>query len=474
MHMLIRYGDLKMRKKALFAYGLLSSLLFVNAAVFSGTAMADKGKSKVFKPFETVATVPAYKVKGKRDQWANHELAKEVAAAIGTYIAQYDESVQLGTDVIQGGNWVLGGVESTPDDPEFADDIEAAILRIPTTELIDPSEAPSPSNTKKVNVMDVCNPTFAKKALGVTPIVDDLYVTNGVIHATALPCEIVVYNDEKKVLVEMLNPEAIFSLFFTDVLFGDQMQNPDFAAEMQALPAQVRSELHAIIYAALDEAGFQYKATVNPNGPKYKSIEDVIEVLENTEYQSPYVHFTYTKQGDSPLFTVADVANVAQTIIETATINGEPEAGIHDWASDDPYDEWYLRPGSAWRSARPAPLLMPGGNRVIEMCSPKYAKMALDTGLYHAPALPCEIQVTKIEGDTKLFISYLNPHFMFNALFSDAFNKMTDEELDAFAALTADVLADLQTIVGYAVEEKLVGLELSEGEQVYYGMLPPE
>jgi len=466
-----------MKKKALFALGLLTSLLFVTAAVFSGAAIADKGKSKVFRPFETVATVPAYKQKGKVDHEETYLRAQEVATAIATFIATYDESVVLGTDIIQGGNWVLGGVESTPDDPEFAEDIEAAILRIPTNELIDPSEDPSPENTKKVNVMDVCNPTFASKALGVKPIVDDLYVTNGVIHATALPCEIVVYNDEKKILVEMLNPEAIFSLFFTDVLFSEQMEDPEFAAEMQALPAQVRSELHAIIYAALDEAGYHYKATVDPNGPQYTSIQDVIDVLvateEESEYASPYVHFTYTK-SDAALFTATDVATVAQTIIETATINGEPDAGIHEWASDDPEDEWYLSPGSAWRSARPLPLSMPGGNKVIEMCSPKYAKMALDTGLYHAPALPCEIQVNKVEGDTKLFITYLNPHFMFNALFSDAFNRLSDEELEAFAALTADVLADLQTIVRYALEVNLVDLELDEPEQVYYDMLPAE
>ena len=495
-----------MKKKALFSLGLLTSLLFVTAAVFSGAAIADKGKSKGFKPFETVATVSAYKQKGKVEHEDTYLQAQEVATAIATYIANKDEAVELGTDVIQGGNWILGGIESIP---ATAEEIEAAILRIPTNDPIDPSEPLSPENTKKVNVMDVCNPTFASKALGVKPIIEgdddaydddgssyddesseDLYVTNGVIHATALPCEIVVYNDEKKILVEMLNPEAIFSLFFTDVLFSEQMDDPDFAAEMQALPAQVRSELHAIIYAALDEAGYKYKATVNPNGPQYKSIEDVIEVLEETEYQSPYVHFTYTKP-DETLFTQDDVDNVAQAIICTATINGEPGAGTHEWASDVPEDEWYLSPGSAWRSARPTPLPMPGGNRVIEMCSPKYAKMALDTGLNHAPALPCEIQVNKIEEGTKLFVTYLNPHFMFNALFSDAFNKMTDEELEAFAELTADVLADLQTIVGYTVEVTLVvglpvdpppaevckelfSMGLSEPVQVYYDMLPPE
>ena len=105
-----------------------------------------------------------------------------------------------------------------------------------------------------------------------------------------------------------------------------------------------------------------------------------------------------------------------------------------------------------------------------------------------ATALPCEIQVNKIEEGAKLFVTYLNPHFMFNALFSDAFNKMTDEELEAFAELTADVLADLQTIVGYAVDvtlvdppeewegecEGLFSMELSDPVPVYYDMLPPE
>jgi hypothetical protein len=70
---------------------------------------------------------------------------------------------------------------------------------------------------------------------------------------------------------------------------------------------------------------------------------------------------------------------------------------------------------------------------------------------------------------TKLLISYLNPHFMFNALFKDAFNQMSDEELAEFAALPPLVLEDLQAIVAWGLQNHT---ELGAPQQVCYGMLP--
>jgi hypothetical protein len=115
---------------------------------------------------------------------------------------------------------------------------------------------------------------------------------------------------------------------------------------------------------------------------------------------------------------------------------------------------------------------MPGGNKVIEACSPKYAKLAMSTGLHHATALPCEIAVNRIDGGNKLLISFLDPHFMFTALFSDAFKDMSEEKLADFEELPTLVLGDLQTIVDYALDYDLVDFELSNPEKVEYEMLP--
>lgn len=111
------------------------------------------------------------------------------------------------------------------------------------------------------------------------------------------------------------------------------------------------------------------------------------------------------------------------------------------------------------------------------MCSPTNAIRAMSTGMHHATAVPCEVALTAIEYKdeedrdvTKLLVSYLDPHFMFNALFKDAFNQMSDEELAEFAALPPLVLEDLQTIVAYALENHP---ELGDPEQVWYDMLPP-
>jgi hypothetical protein len=132
-----------------------------------------------------------------------------------------------------------------------------------------------------------------------------------------------------------------------------------------------------------------------------------------------------------------------------------------------------------WRSARPSALPVPG-NLVIEACSPTNAIAAMGLGLHHATALPCEISVKAVNldgegGNEKVMISYLDPHFMFSALFSDAFDDLTEEELDTFLALPPLVLEDLQTIVKVAMYPvNLDGLALNRPVQVFFTMLPDE
>ncbi len=415
-----------------------------------------------FTPFTRIASIPAIRVNGAVDPVATYDYARDIALTIASFAANEDEAVWG----IAQSNWVLGGA---PEGPGVSmDAVSAAVLEIPSPFPIDPSQPVSAANTKKVSVMDMCNKTLASKALGVLPVVGETKVANGFVHAVALPCEIAVYADGDQVQVEMLNAEAIFTLFFTDVVFGEQMQDPAFAAEIRSLPAQVNAELPALVYAALGNAGISYSAQNEPLGPRYANEWDIVRAVAATPYNSPYIQYVYHK-ADGTVFTDAEATTIAQTIIDTMTINGQADAGIHA-----PDLDAMLSPGGLWRSARPAPLNLPGGNKVLEACSPKYAKMAMGTGLHHATALPCEISITRIDGGERILVSFLDPNFMFKALFRDAIEAMSEEERASFAELPQLVLADLQTIVQYAfdVNLPLAGIELENPGLFFYDMLP--
>ncbi len=425
----------------------LPTLLLGLSVLLGGSAVGseneDDGAAFSLTPFSRVAVVhpSGYPV----------EQAKAVATAIAAYVATVDDTLPP-TEFPA--NWILGGLEGEATEEA----IEEAILRVPT-----------PEPGKKVNIVEMCNPLFAKKALGVLPVVDGddmTKIADGYIHAPALPCEVAIYAEEGEIRVDMLNPEAIFTLFFTDVLFGDQMKDPDFAVEIQQLPMQVNEEIRTIIYAALDQGGFDYEASDTPLGPEYESLDQVAETVADTPFQSPYVHFVYEKRNRRD-FSPDDVAAVADSII--ATLNDHPPGLDARLNMED------------WRAARPTPLPIPG-NLVIEACSPTNAIAAMSLGLEHATALPCEIAVKALNwdgvgGNELLMITYLDPHFMFSALFSDAFDQLSDEELEDFLALPPLVLEDLQTIVKFALRPNRFGLKqikLRKPEQVFFDMLPAE
>jgi uncharacterized protein (DUF302 family) len=449
------------------SFSLLASLALAIAAFFSGPTFGSQigGGALNLTPFTRVAVIGPISDPVEADA-----TAKTVATAIATYVATVNDTLPP-TEFPA--NWILGGLELEPGVEPPPEDIEEAILRVPTPYRIDPTEPMTADNRKKVNLVEMCNPLFAKKALGVLPIVEDdptSKVINGYIHAPALPCEVAIYSDENGyVYVEMLNPEAIFTLFFTDVLFGEQMQDPDFAAEIQALPAQVNDEIKTIIYLALDGANYNYAPLSEPLGPKYKSLQQVAQVVAETPYQSPFVHFAY-KKSDGSVFETDEVEFIADKIIETFTLDG-----IHPVSLDKRLNM------DDWRSARPHPLPVPG-NLVIEACSPTNAIAAMGLGMDHATALPCEIAVKAVsydgvDGNETLLISYLDPHFMFSALFSDAFGDLSDEEMEAFLALPPLVLEDLQTIVKAALKRKNlkeIDIKLKKPQQLFFDMLPDD
>ena len=435
-----------------------------------------QSKSISFSPFSRVATMPVVKTEGEFDKAATDARAKEAAQALGYYLATVNEADDT-TGTFQGGNWILGGYEGTPTDPA---ETAHAILGIPS---------PTPI-AQKVNVLDLCNKTYASMALGVIPIVggdtpldstDDLYVVNGYSHTPTLPCEVAIHYDENNIYVDMLEPSAIFKLFFSDVLFSDEMKNDDFAIAIQAMPPQVKSELKSIIYSALTDFDHRLVQMDERMGPAYESIGDIIKVVQQSPQQSPYKHVAYTKM-DGGEFTTTDAATVAQTIIDTMTIHGDPLVVDDDGNPIYPTPGYHeeelesiLSDGSLWRSARPTALGIPGKpgkNWVIEACSPPYAKEALGTGIHHATALPCEITVQIIDNDDdgtyeSLVISYLDANFMFSALFSD----MSKQEAEAFADIPDAVMGDLEAIVEYSLENDL-GIALNAPTQIKYNMLP--
>jgi len=452
-------------KKALCGSAVLGLALGIQSVSASEYGHS---KSISFSPFSRVATMPVkLDINGDFDKDETEKWAKKAGQALGYYLATVNET---GDPDFPGGNWILGGYEGTPATPA---DVAHAILGIPT---------PTPIG-QKVNVLDLCNKTYASMALGVKPIIggdtpldptDDKFVVNGYSHTTTLPCEVAIHYDENNIYVDMLDPSAIFKLFFSDVIFSDEMKDDKFAAAIQAMPPQVKKELKAIIYTALTAFDADLVQMDERMGPAYESIGDIIKTVHKSPQQSPYKHVAYTKMGGGT-FTTGDATNVAETIINTMSIHaGITSDGRIPGEHVDELES-ILSDKSSWRSARHSPLGLPGKpgkNLVIEACSPKYAKLALSTGVHHATALPCEIAVQIIDNDgdgttETLVVSYLDAHFMFGALFSD----MSKEEMEDFADVPTAVMDDLEAIVEFSLENDLE-IDLNPSTQIKYNMLP--
>ena len=475
---------MKFRKNlSLLQKSSLIAAAFTVAFGLNGCSSSDdEAAAPTFTPFERIATLDVVLKtdgSGDIDYDTTYAKTKAVAAAIHTYIETVNDGPVTATDQRPAGNfpadWIVGGSENV--DPAVVD----AILHIPSPDKIDPTRTPTGDpaidklNTYKVQVMDICNSYYAKMALGVTPVVtgdNASKVANGFIHAPTLPCEVTVYNDADNIYVDMLNPEAIFSLFFSDVVYGSQMEDATFAEAMMQLPTDVKGELKTIVYAALDAAAmsmpakelnitlqnvaapydYSYTKLSEKLGPAYTQ-NQIAQVVDDSPYGSPYLHFAYIKSAGGN-FTDAEVKVVAQEIMNTMTLDGAVDVAVHAPALEN-----ILSDGSLWRSGRQVPLGLPGvagKNYIIEACSPKYAKLALGTGRHHAPALPCEISVKAIEssvggGYDTLLVSFLEPGFMFNVLFQDAFADMSPAELTTYEGLPVAVLDDLQKIVNYSV-----------------------
>lgn len=466
-------------KKALYGGAVVGLAMTLGTTSAMAGAPAKKQGFKQFTPVSRVASMNVVRVKGQIDYAASYAKARAASVALATYVARLKEADMLGSDVIQGIDWKLGGTsEGCISSRDCTDhEIDEAVLRIPSPEPINPLDAAyladgtvTKANTKKANVLDFCNKKYASLAMGVDPIVGDKKVVNGYSHAPALPCEVSVWLDDDKIYVDMLDPSAIFTLFFSDVLFSEDMQDREFADALGAMTVQVKSEIKDIIQAAISEFDPEMKALDKKIGPVYDSVQDIIDVVDASTYDSPFMHMSYTKQ-DGGVFTPAESKAVAQTIIDTLSTHdlttGEP--GVHPTVINENGDtlDSILSAKSSWRSARLEPISIPGKNHIIEACSPKYAKMAMGTGLDHVNALPCEITVNTIDGGNKLVVSYLDPDFMLKAMFAD----ISDEDKAKFGAIPGLIMTDLQAIVKAALEVNS-GIAMNDGVQISYDMLP--
>jgi len=463
-------------KKALCA-GIIMGLSM--SAGVSFAAKNDKGGYTGVTPFARIAQIPVVRLKnGQIDRAATYQKAKKVALDIGLYVANVNDAGMPGFHPKS--NWIVGGLELAPGEEADAGQVNSNTIRIPSPDLIDKKNPGL--GIKKANVLDLCNGYYAKQALGVNPITgvkgtdSAKYVVNGYSHTPALPCELATWNDDEHIYVDMLDPNNIFTLFFTDVFVSEEMLDPEFAEKISALPPAVKGEIKTVVYNALEGAGYNYTETDQALGPKYRDIQDAFDVVKASPNQSPFKHVAYTK-SNGELFGPGETKAVTEAIIHAMTIHGTPGTAFPAAGFQEPELANDLSAGASWRSARHEPLGLPSihgsdKNWVIEACSPKYAKMAMSTGMHHVTALPCEITVQRVnvdesaDGSTEaLVISYLDPNFMLGALFAD----MSDKEKEALGDVPGYILSDLETIVQYALDHD-EATDLKLGEQIWYTM----
>lgn len=421
-----------------------------------------------FSPYERVAVFPTVKDgNGDLDHNATYAKVAELATTLATYVARTDEPTDAPAS-FKGTNWILAGVETAAVASD--DNISKNILGIPTKLPINPNFATSATNTKKVKVIEVCNSGYASQALGVKNVGDlvagdglGAKVANGSYHATALPCEITIYNDDKGIYVDMLNPETIFTLFFTEVFTSAEMENVFFKEAMLSLPSQVKGEIYAMIYKAFDDNSETYTKTDYKMGPLYSTMTSVLATTDTANGgKEPYRHYKYTAADSATEFTATDAKNIAAQIMEVMTIDGAANVGAQETAlfSALPSQLADTPVNPKWRSGRHEPLKVPGGTYIVEACSPTYAKEATATGEYHTAALPCEIAV-KVNPDdnNSIDISILNPEFMFGALFADAMAEMDATEIAGFNTIIDNINGDLLKIVDYAMENNITAVD---------------
>lgn len=317
---------------------------------------------------------------------------EEVTAAIATFIHDVDD-----TDRDLPADWIVAG----GDHLEEGEPADGAALRLPGGSRI----------------IEVCNHQYAGMAMSF-----------GGHHGVALPCEIAVTQQGEDVEVVLLNPEAIFGVFFGDV-------PAEHAEQMGGLAATVRAELEDLVEASLD--GFSAEYLGEPAGPEWSESDlsqfRASDISVEMDVEIP-AEFTGSDED-----RLAFKTSFTERLLTTLTHEEMDQIGsqVSGLSTDD------------WRAARPYALGLPGQVSVVEVCSPSYATAALSTGAYHAPALPCQIAIW-IEGDM-LRIHILSPLFIFPVFFGDA----PEEMMASMGGLATAVKQDLELVVAAALDSFL-------------------
>ena len=357
-----------------------------------------------------------------------------VADKIAHYVTLTDETAADG-HAFPGG-WVIAGANKSAGGETY------------TTEDLLPIPSAGTAAGGKSRIVEFCNGGYATMA-----------TNTGRFHGSALPCEVSVHSDGTNIYVDMLNADAIFSLFFTDLSDAEKVA-------LGPVATAVNNEIRELVLAALDDttvaaqsplvgtvgtteaaaaitAAIPYTESTLAMGPEFTQTQIDNEVA----LKNPYIVFEYTNGGAGFVTGVDDKA-LGEAIIATMGTNGT------DVYNNVPG----VSAGSGWKSARPDTLAIPGV-RVIEACSGKYATLATKLGNEYLTALPCEITVLVDENDpTKLTISFLSPNFMFGTMFQGAVEqayadgKITKDDVIQYSTLADVVFADLRLIVDTAIQ----------------------
>ncbi len=359
---------------------------------------ADEGK--IITPYQRVAVIP-----GTWDDVNN------IALQIAQYAVDTDEKEVLGFP----SNWVIAG--ANPDKGETYDGL-ADLLPIPAV-------------GGKSRVIEFCNGKYATMA-----------TNTGRFHGSALPCEVSVHSDGENIYVDMLDADAIFSIFFTDI------SDPD--GNLEAVASAVKSELRTMILTSLSDQAVT-ESTLQM-GPEFTPAD-----VEAISYTNPYIVYKYQSK-DGSAFEAADARTLASEIIaKLGTDAATADTNVPGVSS-----------GSKWRSGRPEPIAIPGV-QVVEACSPKYAAKATKLGSEYITALPCEITAYIDENDATgktIAISFLNPNFMFGTMFKGSIEKalaagtITKDDVIEYSTIADVVFGDLRLIVDAAITDSSLNLEV--------------
>jgi len=104
--------------------------------------------------------------------------------------------------------------------------------------------------------------------------------------------------------------------------------------------------------------------------------------------------------------------------------------------------------------------------RVIELCNGAYAKMAIGTGRFHGPALPCEVAVHS-DGE-KTYVDILNPEGIFTIFFNDyqdttgGMAQMASTVKDEIKGMITTALSDAG--ISYTDKSEALGPKFTESE----------